>query len=301
LRKAWSVVRGFGLRLRDVVRARYYDFVLIHREATPIGPPWAEACILALHRRVVFDFDDAIFLRRSSESNPHIAFLKWPSKTSFTARRAWKVCVGNPWLLRWALDRNARARLVPTTVDLAYHRPRARAPGERITLGWTGSHSTAPYLDLIRPVLARLQEAFDFDLRVICDVDPGFPGQRNYRFVPWRLASEIEDLARIDIGLMPVPEGEWEMGKVGFKAIQYSAVCAVPVVSAIGSGHEVVRHGETGLVVGNSDAQWHDALATLLADPGRLEAMGRAGRDYVDTRYSVRSQQRAYEELFTDD
>ncbi len=150
------------------------------------------------------------------------------------------------------------------------------------------------YLELVREALIELQKRYDFEFRVICDVDPKFPELKNYRFVKWTLSSEIEDLAAMDIGLMPVPQGEWEQGKVGFKAIQYSGVAAAPVVSSTGSGHEVVLQGKTGLVVDNDRASWVNALASLLDNPDQLETMGQAAREYIDSRYSVRSQVPTY-------
>src|SRR5205807_3895857 len=125
--------------------------------------------------------------------------------------------------------------------------PERRDPTRRPVIGWTGTKSTTYYLDLVRPALRRLAAMREFDLLVIADVDPGFPEIANYRFVPWRKETEIEDLMRIDIGVMPVPDDLWVRGKVGFKAIQYAALEIPAVVSDVGSGREVVDDGVTGL------------------------------------------------------
>jgi glycosyltransferase involved in cell wall biosynthesis len=168
----------------------------------------------------------------------------------------------------------------------------------QVVIGWTGTRSTMVYLDIVRDVLIKLQNLYDFEFRVICDVDPHFPELKNYNFIKWSLSTEIEDLSALDIGLMPVPEGEWEQGKVGFKAIQYSGIQAVPVVSATGSGHEVVKHGVTGFVVNNDSESWFLALSNLLNNHILTESMGRAARDYIDTHYSVRSNTQKYLDLF---
>jgi phosphatidylinositol alpha-1,6-mannosyltransferase len=63
-----------------------------------------------------------------------------------------------------------------------------------------------------------------------------------------------------------------------------AAACARPVVVGdSGGARESLVPGETGLLVNGSDIQEvADAVVSLLADPGRAEAMGRAGRERVE-------------------
>lgn len=300
LKKMWGVVSGFLRRLQILPCVFDYDCIFIYREATPLGPPFIEAILFMLGRRVIFDFDDAIFISKTSKVNRVVAFVRWPSKTRFITRHSMKVTVCNSYLVNWVKRHNENVVILPTTIDLDYHRPITKAPLDtrRAVIGWTGTRSTIGYLELVREALKELQAHYDFEFRVICDVDPKFPELKNYRFVQWTLASEIEDLASMDIGIMPVPQGEWEQGKVGFKAIQYSGVAAAPVVSSTGSGHEVVIHGKTGLVVDNDKASWIKAISSLLDNPDQLATMGQAARQYIDTHYSVRSQTPTYMGLF---
>lgn len=298
--KVSGVLLGYIRRLLILPNIFKYHYVFIYREATPLGPPFMEAILFLFRRQVIFDFDDAIFISKTSRVNRFASFLKWSSKTRYIARYSSKVSVCNNYLLNWTKRYNKNVCLLPTTIDLDYHRPILKVPLSRrlIVIGWTGTRSTMVYLDIVRDVLHELQASFDFEFRVICDVDPKFPALKNYRFMPWAVETEIEDLAGIDIGIMPVPQGEWEQGKVGFKAIQYSGVAATPVVSSTGSGNEVVLHGKTGLVVENDKDSWFSALSSLLDNPEKIETMGQAAREYIDGSYSVRSQVPNYLALF---
>lgn len=298
--KVRGTVTGFLRRLKLVLESHDYDYVFIHLEATPIGPPIVEALLMLLRRKLVYDIDDAIFMAKTSKSNRLVSALRWRSKVGFVAKHSYKVTAVNPFLEEWARQFTDSVILVPTTIDPEYHRPAAEPATHLIpVLGWTGSHSTAPYLDLIRPVLAELQKEQAFRLRVICNTDPGFKELDDYEFVPWREETEIPDLQTIDIGLMPVPDTTWARGKVGFKAIQYSAVGIPPIVSDVGSGREVVDDGRTGLVVPNEPEAWRQAILRLLRDEPLRKRMGEAARAHVLARYSIPAQTPTYLGLFS--
>lgn len=300
--KALGFLVGIFRRIILVLGSTRYDWFFVFREAAPLGPPVIEWGLMNLGCRIVYDFDDAIYLPNVSQANRFIGPIKCHWKVASICRWSRRVSVCNPHLVQWASAFNPDVRLIPTTVDTSYHRsrrPSRPGPGP-LVIGWTGSHSTLRYLELLRETLYTLRARREFELRVICDVDPGFPNFFGYRFIPWRIESEIQDLDEIDIGLMPVPNEEWANGKVGFKAIQYSSMGIVPVVSDVGSGGEVVENGVTGLVVSNTHGAWTSALEHLLDDPQSISVMGKSARERIQARYSVDSQRRNYVGLFTE-
>src|SRR3712207_3058174 len=64
--------------------------------------------------------------------------------------------------------------------------------------------------------------------------------------------------------------------------------CERPVIASdFGGFREVVRHGETGLLVPPEDSSaLAAAIDSLLADPARRHALARAGRQDVVARFS---------------
>jgi phosphatidylinositol alpha-1,6-mannosyltransferase len=67
-----------------------------------------------------------------------------------------------------------------------------------------------------------------------------------------------------------------------------AAACGRPVVVGdSGGARESLVQGETGLLVNGSDVgQVAEAVGSLLADPERAEAMGRAGRARVEDAFA---------------
>jgi hypothetical protein len=121
--------------------------------------------------------------------------------------------------------------------------------------------------------------------RVIASGDPSQLGFE-VEFRPWRLETEMDELAQIGIGVAPLPDTPWERGKCGVKILQYMA-CGIPVVaSPVGVNQNIVTHGVNGFLT--KDAQeWTTALRTLSADPKMRQQFGKAGRETVEKRFTV--------------
>lgn len=285
--KLWKVIVGLAKRCLDLCVLHRFDVVFIHREAAPVGPPVFEWIIArVLRKRVVFDFDDAIWLPNTSASNPFITFFKRYRNANDTCGWAWKVSCGNSYLQQHAAQFNPDTVVNPTTIDTVGHHNRVKTYGSgRPVIGWTGTHSTMRYLERLLPVLRRLEEEFDFVLLVIADTRPDF-ALRGLRFIPWDKDAEIDDLLRMDVGIMPLEDDPWAKGKCGFKALQYMALGIPAIVSPVGVNTEIVDHGINGWVC-ESEADWEKCLREILSQPGMLALRSEAARSTVVERYSV--------------
>jgi glycosyltransferase involved in cell wall biosynthesis len=151
---------------------------------------------------------------------------------------------------------------------------------------------------LVRYVLNELQNHHEFEFIVICNNDPGFGDLRHYTYVPWNSRTEVDDLLKLNIGIMPQFDGPFDRGKAGLKAMQYSALGVVPVVSPTGGGEEVVRHQETGVVVRNNSEGWYTALDALLKQPESWPRLGESARQFVLERFSMTANVQKYLSLF---
>lgn len=291
LAKARGILGGFGRRLMLLARVPAFDFVFIHREAAPLGPPVLEWLIAkVLRKRIIYDFDDAIWLANTSEANRIAAGLKWHHKVASICRWAYKNSCGNAYLAAYARQFNTQSIVNPTTIDTEHlhNRVRDQAIPSRLVIGWTGTHSTLKYLDQVVPVLAQLEaEGLDFEFRVISNQPPALP-LRSLVFVPWSKETEIADLLTFHVGLMPLEDDQWAKGKCAFKALQYMALGVPALVSPVGMNTEVVQNNYNGYVCTTS-ADWESRLRQLLDNPELRQRLGVAARATVVERYSVRA------------
>lgn len=76
----------------------------------------------------------------------------------------------------------------------------------------------------------------------------------------------------------------------------------LPVVATrVGGNPDLVRDGETGLLVPPGDPEaFADAVVSLLNDPVRRRAMGQAGQERVQREFSLPAVARQYEEVYAD-
>lgn len=286
LEKALGVARGVLRRLRDLLRARRYDVVLVHRESAPLGPPLMERALGLLGRRYVFDFDDAIQLGPVHPSNRRWGFLRHPSRVSAAVRGAAAVISGNEYLAEWARERNENVTVISTPVDAHLHHPAVgpRPPGP-LVIGWVGSSTTAPYLRLLDEALATLAREEDVVVRVVGG-DYRHPSAR-VEVVPYDLAREADLVRGFDIGVLPEPDDPWTRGKGAFKALLYMSSGIPTVASRVGVNEEVI--GDAGYCV-DGTAGWIEALRRLAVDPALRAALGARGRARVLARHSVEVQ-----------
>jgi glycosyltransferase involved in cell wall biosynthesis len=299
--KVSSIISGLGRRVGILFRVHTYDFIFIHREAAPIGPPLIEWLIAKIfHKKIIYDFDDAIWLTNTSQVNYLAANFKWHHKVASICQWAYKNSCGNKYLAAYAQEFNLSTIVNPTTIDTEHLHNRVRdqaAPG-KLVIGWTGTHSTLKYLDQLVPVLVQLEaEGLDFEFRVISNQPPELP-LRSLVFVPWRKDTEIADLLAFHVGLMPLEDDLWAKGKCAFKALQYMALGIPPLVSPVGMNTEVVQNDYNGYVCATA-ADWEARLRQLLANPGLRQHLGLAARATVVERYSVQANTANFLQLFT--
>ena len=210
-------------RRRDIRDAASYDLVFLNRDLQEGELAW-EKRLFASSPRVVFDYDDAIFL--GEKRHQHVAWV--------CARAAW-VIAGNEYLATFARRFTDRVTVVPTVVAserYALHplcgcaKPEQTNHGKnRLRVGWLGSDlSIRQTLFAHWEIFGRIQRALDFDL-VICSRPRPVPPSDSVRwsFLEWSPATEEQIGYHIDIGIMPLVDDEFQRGKCGLKLLQYMA------------------------------------------------------------------------------
>jgi glycosyltransferase involved in cell wall biosynthesis len=295
--KIQGVLQNINRRRHETKSLAGFDLVYVFREAALLGPAWFERRIARSGIPMVFDFDDAIFVAYRSPSNGYLSYLKFPNKTGEICRLSAHVMAGNEYLADYARQFNERVTIIPTTIDTdKYQIAEKKSTPETLTIGWSGSFSTAQHLDTLRGVLQELAQQEKFRLRVIGAPSYELPGVET-EVVKWRSETEVEDLRAIDIGVMPLPDDEWSKGKCGLKALQYMALGIPTICSPVGVNSTIIQDGENGFLADGKD-EWIAKLKKLLHSADLRRRLGSAGRETVVNGYSAKSQAPRVLEVF---
>jgi glycosyltransferase involved in cell wall biosynthesis len=284
-RFAWHALS----RVKDVWDARDYDVVFVHRECFPFGPAFIEKLLSGMGKPIVYDFDDAIYLPKGKARD----LIRRPEKTNVIVQLASEVVVCNEQLRNLCLAYNRNVTIVRTSVDTEVQfRPRVYpdvlppANGRPVRLGWIGSHSTAHYLLDMSSILQRLAARYAIELLVVgAGQEISIPGV-NVINKAWSIETEIDDFRSLDIGLYPLEDGLWELGKTSFKTIQYMAVGVPGVVSRVGTAIDIVKEGDNGFLAG-SDDEWVEKVGKLIEDPELRRRVGASGRRTAERDFSI--------------
>jgi glycosyltransferase involved in cell wall biosynthesis len=232
----------------------------------------------------VYDFDDDLMVGSPAHEHRRFQWLKREARRAADSiKRARAVIAANDVLAERALALNPNVQVIPSCVDPTKQAVHEHSDGECVTIGWIGSHTTVGYLAPILPVIAQLN---DEGLGIRLVVVGGDTGVRadwiDHR--AWTLATQSDDLASFDIGIMPLPDTDWTRGKSGYKILQYFAAGVPAIASPVGLNAHLVSDERGLLAVTPGD--WRRSLTELTKDVERRRTSGAAARTFVEREYS---------------
>lgn len=302
VKKMAALIKGYLKRISVLWVSTKFDLIFIHREAAPLGPPVFEWILSrVLHKKIIYDFDDAIWLTDKKNESQFLQSLKWRNKVATICKWSYKISCGNEYLRQFAQQHNKQAFLNPTTIDIEnLHRlyKHEKIVNKKVIIGWTGSHSTIKYLNDIEPILQVLENEYpQLEYWIIAD-KPTTLKLKSLHFKKWSLETEIADLSQFDIGIMPLPDDEWARGKCGFKALQYMALEIPTVASPVGVNTSIIDHGINGFLC-SDEGEWLKVLSLLIQDELKRKQIGKKGREKVLKSYSVESNTVNFLSLFS--
>jgi glycosyltransferase involved in cell wall biosynthesis len=299
LKKAGIVWKGISIRLNDVRRANDFDIIFIHREALMLGSTYFEKRFSKSKAKVIFDFDDAIWMLDTSAGNSKWKFLKSDAKTGKNSAYSDAVIAGNSFLANYALMFNKNVNIIPTTVDSEiFKQKKTLDKSTSICIGWSGSPTTIKHFEHLLGGLKKIKDKYGKSIHFSVMGDGNYSNlELGIQGIAWQSDTEVEIISHFDIGIMPLPNDEWSKGKCGLKGLTYMSLEIPTIMSAVGVNSEIIQDGENGFLA-NSEEEWVEKLSLLIESEELRHKIGKAGRKTVVEKYSVLANQEKYLDLF---
>jgi len=228
---------------------------------------------------IVYDLDDLLLMLPDDH----------PEKTIYAPKSAavfrWLLEADEVWVSTDALQKqvchiNPRTHVISNYIDdKLWIKPKSsganRELKDPVQLLYMGTQTHAADFELVKAVLKRLKNEFAERIEInLIGISPNASSEKWFNtivppqeigagypaFVNW-----ICNEPTFDIGIAPLVDNEFNRSKSAIKFMDYS-VLGLATVASDSDGYGLIRNGENGFRVKNTDESWYNAIKTLITD-----------------------------------
>ena len=283
--KASEMIKAYAERLKLINSLDEFDAVFVYREAALLGPAFLEKRI-AKKKPIIYQLDDPLFVPYRSPTNGLFSHFKFFSKVKEIIKLSKVVMVNSTHIRQYAEQFNTNIWQIPSIVDTSkfIYEPFPENP-DLVCVGWSGSPTTVKNIKLVEEPLRQLSQMDLCDIHLIGGEDFGLRDVK-YTAQKWNGDTEVEDLRKMQVGLVPLPQNSWNPYKFIMKTAQYLALGIVPVGTPMASNPEVISHGVNGFLA-STDAEWLEYLMLLVKDHKLRNEMSKRGAIEAREKYNL--------------
>lgn len=294
-----KILKLYVKRFFALLTIRKFDSIVIEKELFPYFSSIFERIIFLLGYKYTVIYDDAIFHNYDLHSRKILRFLL-RKKIDRVMQYSSCVIVGNDYLKQKAVKSKAKKIVViPTVIDTVNkYKEIKKRKNDSLIIGWIGSPSSFKYLKLIEDSLKEIIKKYDIKIHIIGTREKLNINESYIKYIKWSEETEVQELQKFSIGVMPLKNTKWELGKCSYKLIQYMG-CGIPVIaSPIGMNKKVITHGVNGFLAKN-DEEWILYFKMLIENFKLREKMGKQGRKIVEDNFSLEKSYQKFKESIT--
>jgi len=287
-KKIYYTIKSYFKRYLLLFYINKYDVVYLFLWGTPFFDTLFERILQYRKKKLIYDIEDNVFIIKKNEINPFVHYLKSTNKIKFLIKSADYIITSSVDLKKICAkisNKNNCKFIPPTIFNIIKKENLIFKNKEIITLGWTGTFSSITYLSIVENVISDLSLKYKVKLLIISNSK-----YENKNFetinIQWNKKNELKDLLKIDIGLYPVIDEHWAVGKSGLKALQYMALGIPTIASNVGSNKLIIKNDFDGFLVNNNYESWYRAMEILINDLEKRKTFGLNAQKKISEFYS---------------
>jgi glycosyltransferase involved in cell wall biosynthesis len=293
-------------RLFQLFTIRNYETVIVRRNLilyNSYGALFFEKLMYEIHPNLILDIDDDLSAIHQRESSFFSRLMMEESKYFEKSLSYYKkFIVGSHYLKGLIMQENDLIKdvdvcIIPTCVDYDKYKMKRYEQSREVTIfGWIGGNQNLHLLEKVIKPLNILFQNKPIELHVISGMEYHFDANFPVKFIKWSLETEVEELKKIDVGIMPINDDKVGRGKCGFKLLQYMGVGVPGIASAVTINNQIIDDNENGWLV-RDESLWLETLEKAIDNKARLATFGKLAQNKVLENYSFIANQEKYQKF----
>lgn len=247
--------------------------------------------------KLILEVDDDVM--QVPKTNPlYEHFQSMQHKFEEYFRHADLITVSTSYLKELYSPYNQNVIVLPNYIDTKIWQceppAQSAAAGLPLKILFSGTPSHVEDFMVLGGAMRRILEEFTREVELIIwgNMIPEFSGHPQVRFIE----NYVEDYAnyakslanlKADIGIVPLENNVFNSAKSAIKWLEYSACGIAGIFSNVGEYGNVVNHGQTGLIVENSAADWYAAIKELIVNRQLRSSIARDAYNEVISKHTV--------------
>ena len=298
-RVAHKILWSYLKRLKLILFLPSKSVVYIGSELFPYIPFGLERILIMKKIKYILEFDDAIFHYYDLSSSKLVLKILG-HKTPKVISKAACIITGSEYLTKYASKFNKNVVEIPTSIDAEKYKKVDVKKTNEFIIGWIGSSSQSKQVLNILPALIELSLKYKYKLHLI-----GFDAALEiyldkvpYKLIEWDDATEIEEMSRFSVGIMPLEDTPFNRGKCAFKLVQYMSI-GIPTISTPLLSNLNINKNSKNLFCETQD-EWFSAFEIIINNQNMYNIIGKKNKQIALKNYSIQSNAKKYLTIFID-
>lgn len=300
-KKIISIINSYCKRIWKLMLLKNKGQIIwIEYELLPFVPPVLEKWLKWRKYKLILDFDDAIFHFYDKNPNIFISFILG-NKILNLVRNVNHVVTGSPYLTENIKRSQEIVSEIPTSIYYPTYDSKSSNSNDltnEFIICWIGSKSTSYNVLHIKKGLELFFEKYNAVIHLI-----GFDkklekelGQLNYKIIDWNEKTEIDEIKKCTVGIMPLEYNDFNNGKCGFKLIQYMA-CGIPTISTPLVANKKINRNNKNLYA-STETEWFEQLKSIYLNDKKFKEIGNNNKEIIREHYNTDKNYVKYLQIF---
>lgn len=203
-------------------------------------------------------------------------------------KRADMVTTTTEYLAENLKNINPNTIVLPNLVDFSTY-PKVEMVKKEIRVGWQGGSSHYEDLWIIKGAIKEILRKYE-NVKFVFLGDMRFYGMfkdipidrvEGHNWCDQNIYAYKLACLNLDIGLCPLVDNEFNKNKSAIKYFEYSVFNAATIASNMLPYSKVIQNGRDGLLVGENEQEWFNAMEELILNTEKRRALGAAAYENV--------------------